>query len=140
MLSSVMPLMLALLPLAAEVTTVCDPEEEVRQVPTDSGPFFRFIENSVDRNRAKNFYITGSDEDAFAACITVCRLSQSPPVFEDRLHCIGFAPDIEDIQGEPTTLCTLLYNEGATLEFFPRADTRVYTLDDCPTSTELAQM
>eukprot|EP00892_Ulva_mutabilis_P007887 jgi/Ulvmu1/5470/UM023_0006.1 len=122
---------------------LCDPEEEVRQVPNDSGPFFKYAESGgggFDRNRAESFYTTGSDDDAFAACITVCRLSQSPPAFEDPLDCIGFALDVVDIQGEPTTLCTLLYNEGVTREFVPQADTRVYTLDDCPTSTELAQM
>lgn len=122
---------------------VCDPADEVRQVPNDSGPFFKWIEagaGGFDRNRADSFYTTGSGDDAFAACVTVCRLSQSP--FPDPLECIGFALDEEDVGGEARTVCTLLYNDMEQLvtEFVPTAETRVFTLDDCPTSTELGQM
>lgn len=122
---------------------LCDPAGEVRQVGVDTGPFFKYTEagaGGFDRNRAESFYTTGDDSDTFEACITVCRLSQSP--FDDPLNCIGFALDVEEVEGAQRTLCTLLYAErlGIVTEYLPTADSRIFTLDDCPTSTELAQM
>lgn len=123
---------------------VCDPAAEVRAIGADAGPFFQYREaggGGFDRNRAASFYTTGDDDDALTACITVCRLSQSPSGVADRLHCIGFALDVEEVEGAQRTLCTLLYgNSDVVTEYVPTAESRIFTLDDCPTSTELGEM
>ena len=126
---------------------VCDPAEEVRQVGIDTGPFFKYKEGGVggfDRNRAESLTTSGSDADTLAACITVCRLSQSPNPFNDPLHCTGFALDVVEVDGAQRTVCTLLYLPqqlpGIVTEYTPTPGSRIFTLDDCPTSTELGQM
>lgn len=125
---------------------VCDPAEEVRQVGVDTGPFAKYAEaggGGFDRNRAESLTTSGSDADTLAACITVCRLSQSPPAFNDPLNCIGFALDDVEDEGGQRTACTLLYSPrlpGITTPYTPTPASRIFTLDDCPTSTELGQM